>query len=87
VLNTLTPRRYGAALALTGTQLVEYLDDLDRDAHAVGLAASATDEEQAAAARVYTAISEVVDQISPRRSEDDPAPEVIIDDTVGEDAP
>ncbi|MFE1400309.1 hypothetical protein ACFW53_20440 [Nocardiopsis dassonvillei] len=69
---------------LTGTQLMEYLDDLSHDAHASGLAASSTSEERAAASRVYTAISETVDQITPRTGEDDPAPEVIIDDTVGE---
>lgn len=43
-----------------------------------------TPKRQAATSRVYTAISEVVDQISPRAGEDDPAPEVVIDDTVGE---
>lgn len=68
---------------LTGTQLVEYLDELNREAHGVGLEAEPP-ERQAATSRVYTAISEVVDQISPRMGEDDPAPEVVIDDTVGE---
>lgn len=68
---------------LTGTQLVEYLDELNREAHGVGLEAEPP-ERQAATSRVYTAISEVVDQISPRAGEDDPAPEVVIDDTVGE---
>lgn len=68
---------------LTGTQLSEYLDHLDHDAHASAFY-SIPAEEQAAAERVYTAISEVVDQITPRTSEDEPAPEVIIDDTVGE---
>ncbi|MGW8526971.1 hypothetical protein [Nocardiopsis sp. NPDC055824] len=68
---------------LTGTQLSEYLDYLDHDAHASAFYAIPA-EDQAAAARVYTAISEVVDQITPRTGEDEPAPEVIIDDTVGE---
>lgn len=70
---------------LTGTQLTEYLDHLDHDAHASAFY-SISAEDQAAAARVYTAISDVVDQISPRSDEDDPAPEVIIDDTITEEA-
>ncbi|MFC9089539.1 hypothetical protein [Nocardiopsis dassonvillei] len=70
-------------VTLTGTQLVEYLEELNGDAHGVALEARPP-EDQAAASRVYTAISEVVDQITPRTSEDEPAPEVIIDDTVGE---
>lgn len=70
---------------LTGTQLVEYLEELNSDAHGVALEARPA-EEQAAAARVYTAVSEVVDQITPRTGKDDPAPEVVIDDTVGEQA-
>lgn len=71
---------------LTGTQLVEYLDSLNEEAHSTGIMVGPNDN-QPAASRVYVALAEVVDQISVRRSEDDPAPEVFIDDTVGaEDA-
>lgn len=69
-------------VTLTGTQLSQYLDHLDRDAHSGALYAAPA-QDRAAASRVYTAISEVVDQIAPRTSEDEPAPEVVIDDTVG----
>ncbi|MFD3685470.1 hypothetical protein ACFWTE_11695 [Nocardiopsis sp. NPDC058631] len=69
---------------LTGTQLVEYMNHLDNDAHGYGIEAE-TPENQAAAARVYTAISEVVDQITARTGEDQPAPEVVIDDTIGDE--
>lgn len=67
---------------LTGTQLIEYLDSLNEEAHSTGIMVG-PDDNQAAASRVYLAISEVVDQISVRRGEDNPAPEVFIDDTVG----
>ena len=70
---------------LTGTQLVEYMDDLDRDAHGYGIAEQPADD-RAAASRVYTAISEVVDQIGVRQSPEDPAPEVLIDDTIIDEA-
>jgi PBP1b-binding outer membrane lipoprotein LpoB len=69
---------------LTGTQLVEYLDSLNMEAHSTGIMRSSS-YNPAAASRVYTAVSEVVDQISVRRDEGEPDPEVIIDDTVGDE--
>jgi hypothetical protein len=69
---------------LTGTQLVEYLDSLNQEAHSTGIMRSSS-YNPAAASRVYTAVSEVVDQISVRRDEGEPDPEVIIDDTVGDE--
>ncbi|MER6366478.1 hypothetical protein [Kitasatospora sp. NPDC001527] len=70
---------------LTGTQVVTYMKFLDASAHP-GPGSVNRDNKQASV-RVYEAIGGALDTITPARGAGDPAPEVLIDDTIGTPAP
>ncbi|MEU3465273.1 hypothetical protein ABZ721_35725 [Streptomyces sp. NPDC006733] len=72
-------------ITLTGPQLVAYLKELDANAHP-GWASGGRDNK-AESTRVYDALSQAVDKITAVRTSSDPAPEVIIDDTIPTTAP
>lgn len=69
---------------MTGTNLVAYLKELDANAHASEW--DSTPENTAASRRVYNAIAPAIDRIKAATSPDDPAPEIVIDDTIPEKA-
>ncbi|MFJ9447167.1 hypothetical protein ACIRRH_35755 [Kitasatospora sp. NPDC101235] len=69
---------------LTGTQVVTYMKELDYNAHP-GPGDSRTNKQSSA--RVYDAIGGALDTIKPARTAGDPAPEVLIDDTLATAAP
>jgi hypothetical protein len=74
-------------VTLTGPQLVSYLKELDRNAHPGWGNADDTRDNKAESNRVYNTLAQAVDKISNVRNASDPAPEVIIDDTIPTDAP
>ncbi|MFD8599179.1 hypothetical protein ACFV1L_29655 [Kitasatospora sp. NPDC059646] len=69
---------------LTGTQVITYMKELDENAHPGWLDG---DYKKESSARVYEAIGTALDGIKPARSASDPAPEVLIDDTLATPAP
>ncbi|MFE7461753.1 hypothetical protein ACWFMI_23095 [Nocardiopsis terrae] len=64
---------------LSGAQLVTYLDHLRRKGHGGWLERSGTPEVHQ---RVYDEITPVVEQIDGPRGEEEPAPRVVLDDTI-----
>ncbi|MFE2462959.1 hypothetical protein [Streptomyces sp. NPDC059402] len=89
---TITPadgergRRGMIRLTLTGAQLVTYLDQLDQDAHPGWMGPSLPDQE-ALTGRVYDALAPAIDKATTAHSTADPAPEIVIDDTLATKAP
>ncbi|WEH43957.1 hypothetical protein [Streptomyces sp. AM 2-1-1] len=73
-------------ITLTGAQLVTYLDELDWDAHPGWVGADYPDQE-ALSGRVYDALTPAIDKATTARSTADPAPEILIDDTLATQAP
>ncbi|MEU2346333.1 hypothetical protein ABZ745_31685 [Streptomyces sp. NPDC013082] len=73
-------------VTLTGAQLVAYLNQLDQDAHPGWMGANLSDRE-ALSGRVYDALAPAVDKATTSRSTADPAPEILIDDTLATKAP
>lgn len=73
-------------ITLTGAQLVTYLDQLDQDAHP-GWLGSDLPDQQAVSGRVYDALTPAIDTATAARSTADPAPEILIDDTLATEAP
>ncbi|WP_405622374.1 hypothetical protein [Streptomyces sp. NBC_01508] len=73
-------------ITLTGAQLVTYLSHLDGDAHPGWLGPDFPDQE-AVSGRVYDALAPAIDKTTTARSATDPAPEVLIDDTLATKAP
>ncbi|MFJ5927640.1 hypothetical protein ACIQF6_34095 [Kitasatospora sp. NPDC092948] len=69
---------------LTGTQVVTYMKYLDGNAHP-GPGGGLPNKQPSA--RVYDAIGSALDTIKPARTAGDPAPEVLIDDTLATTAP
>ncbi|MEJ8652772.1 hypothetical protein WKI65_33095, partial [Streptomyces sp. MS1.AVA.3] len=65
---------------MTGTNLVAYLKELDENAHPS--VANGDRENTASSRRVYDALAPKIDKIKAARSESDPEPSVIIDDTI-----
>ncbi|MFJ6890062.1 hypothetical protein ACIQRC_35185 [Streptomyces californicus] len=69
-------------VTMTGTNLVAYLKELDANAHPSSW--NKTPDNAAASRRVYDAIAPAIDRIKAATSPDDPAPEIVIDDTIPE---
>ncbi|MFJ8158854.1 hypothetical protein [Streptomyces sp. NPDC094468] len=69
-------------VSMTGTNLVAYLKELDRNAHPSVF--SGEQENTASSRRVYDAIAPKIDQIKAATSPNDPEPEILIDDTIPE---
>ncbi|WP_093804391.1 hypothetical protein [Streptomyces sp. Wb2n-11] len=74
-------RRGLIRITLSGTQLGDYLTELDKEAHC-GWGTCTKDTEKAAARRVYDTLGPAIDRVKNIRTADDPTPEVIIDDTL-----
>ncbi|WP_381805618.1 hypothetical protein [Streptomyces niveus] len=70
----------------TPAQLVTYLSHLDDDAHPGWLGPDFPNQE-AVSGRVYDALAPTIDKNTTARSATDPAPEVLIDDTLATKAP
>ncbi|MFE2911441.1 hypothetical protein [Kitasatospora indigofera] len=70
---------------LTGTQVVTYMKQLDKNSHP-GWMSGATGSKQSAL-RVYGALGAALDTIKAARGAGDPNPEVLIDDTLATPAP
>ncbi|MET9497445.1 hypothetical protein [Streptomyces sp. NPDC006552] len=79
-------RRGMVRVTLTGAQLVTYYNQLDRDAHPGWDGAQRPDQE-AVSGRVYDALTTAIDKATKARSSADPAPEIVIDDTLATQAP
>lgn len=75
-------RRGLIRITLSGTQLGEYLTELDEDAHCGWASCTNDDNKKAAARRVYDTLAPAIDHVKNIRTADDPTPEVIIDDTL-----
>ncbi|MFF1908266.1 hypothetical protein [Kitasatospora sp. NPDC058218] len=73
-------------ITLTGTQLVDYLKELDFQAHP-GWANDHPHHDQPMAKRVYDVLAPAVANVKNARAASDPAPEVLIDDTLATTAP
>ncbi|MFJ5927638.1 hypothetical protein ACIQF6_34085 [Kitasatospora sp. NPDC092948] len=76
-------------VTLTGAQLVDYLKELDFNGHP-GWGTSKVDHEQhdqQIAKRMYDALTPAVAHATNARSATDPAPEVLVDDTLASPAP
>lgn len=73
-------------VTLTGAQLVAYLNQLDQDAHPGWMGSDLPDQE-ALSGRVYDALAPAIDKATTSRSTADPAPEILIDDTLATKAP
>ncbi|MFJ3513136.1 hypothetical protein [Streptomyces luteogriseus] len=73
-------------VTLTGAQLVTYFDQLDQDAHPGWMGPDLPDQE-AISGRVYDALAPAIDKAITARSTADPAPEILIDDTLATKAP
>lgn len=73
-------------ITLTGAQLVTYLDELDQDAHPGWMGPNLPDQE-ALSGRIYDALTPAIDKVTTARSTADPAPEILIDDTLATQAP
>ncbi|WNI27339.1 hypothetical protein [Streptomyces sp. ITFR-16] len=73
-------------ITLTGAQLVTYLDQLDQDAHPGWMGSDIPDQE-AVSGRVYDGLAPAIDKAATARSAADPAPEILIDDTLATKAP
>ncbi|MFD8732011.1 hypothetical protein [Streptomyces sp. NPDC059611] len=69
-------------VTMTGTNLVAYLKELDANAHPSSW--NGTPDNAAASRRVYDALAPAIDRIKAVTSPDDPAPEIVIDDTIPE---
>ncbi len=69
-------------VTMTGTNLVAYLKELDANAHPSSW--NGTPDNAAASRRVYDALAPAIDRIKAATSPDDPAPEIVIDDTIPE---
>ncbi|MEU6503814.1 hypothetical protein ABZ895_30180 [Streptomyces californicus] len=69
-------------VTMAGTNLVAYLKELDANAHSSSW--SGTPGNAAASRQVYDAIAPAIDRIKAATSPDDPAPEIVIDDTIPE---
>lgn len=67
-------------VTMTGTNLVAYLKELDRNAHPSEW--NGEKDNTAASRRVYDAIAPAIDRIKAATSPDDPEPEIVIDDTI-----
>ncbi|MEV7471842.1 hypothetical protein AB0O20_35925 [Streptomyces kronopolitis] len=67
-------------VTMTGTNLVAYLKELDDNGHPS--VANGEQENTAASRRVYDALAPKIDKIKAARSESDPEPSIIIDDTI-----
>ncbi|MGX4733231.1 hypothetical protein [Kitasatospora griseola] len=74
-------------ITLSGTQVIDYMKDLDSTAHPSAFHRTMGDLNVQAAGRVYDAIGAALDTIRPVTSSTDPAPEVLIDDTLATAAP
>ncbi|WP_435647966.1 hypothetical protein [Kitasatospora purpeofusca] len=72
-------------IALTGTQIVTYMKELDSNAHAPAI--DGTKANKQASTRVYDELGKALDTIKAARGPGDPAPEVLIDDTLATTAP
>lgn len=70
-------------VTMTGTDLVAYLKELDRNAHPSKW--DGEKENTAASRRVYDAIAPAIDKIEAARSADAPEPQIVIDDTIREE--
>ncbi|MCL7382215.1 hypothetical protein [Streptomyces sp. 35G-GA-8] len=73
-------------VTLTGAQLVTYLTELDKDAHPGWMGPNLPNRE-ALSGRVYDALAPAIDKATTARSTSDPAPEILIDDTLATKAP
>ncbi|MFB7852434.1 hypothetical protein ACFC34_36215 [Streptomyces sp. NPDC056053] len=71
-------------VTMTGTNLVAYLKELDKNAHPSKL--NGEKKNTAASRRVYDAVAPAIDRIKTATSPDDPEPEIVIDDTIPEKA-
>jgi hypothetical protein len=69
-------------VSMTGTNLVAYLKELDSNAHPHSW--NGERKNTAASRRVYDAIAPEIDRIKAATSPEDPAPEIVIDDTIPE---
>lgn len=69
-------------VTMTGMNLVAYLKELDANAHSSSW--SGTPGNAAASRQVYDAIAPAIDRTKAATSPDDPAPEIVIDDTIPE---
>ncbi len=67
---------------LTGTQAILYMKELDQNAHPGWLSPNAAPSKKQSSVRVYDALGKALDDIKAARSATDPAPEVLIDDTL-----
>ncbi|MFB1044441.1 hypothetical protein [Streptomyces chrestomyceticus] len=69
-----------ARVTMTGTNLVAYLKELDRNAHPAAM--NGDSKNTAASRRVYDSIAPAIDRIKKVRTSADPDPEIVIDDTI-----
>ncbi|EDY42096.1 hypothetical protein [Streptomyces sp. SPB074] len=69
-------------VSMTGTALVSYLKELDKNAHPSRL--NGEYNNTAASRRVYDGLAPALDRIRAATGPDDPEPEIVIDDTIPE---
>ncbi|MFE2722579.1 hypothetical protein [Kitasatospora sp. NPDC059327] len=74
-------------VTLSGTDVVEYMKHLDGEAHPDGFRKAMGEPEVEVAGRVYDALGTALDTIKPATNSTDPAPEVLIDDTLSTTTP
>lgn len=82
------PGRRGLVdVTLTGAQLVDYLDELNNRIHPGWMDDHYTGQQKALARRVYNSLGPAVDHVTNATAPGDPAPQVLIDDTLPTTAP
>jgi hypothetical protein len=69
-------------VTMTGTNLVAYLKELDKNAHPAPV--NGDSDNTPASRRVYNAVAPKIDRIKAARTENAPEPEIVIDDTLPE---